>query len=48
MMKLWPYFLGAWLVLSGLNSLINLNFKYESIVMGVLALVAGLLVILRK
>ncbi len=47
-MKLWPYFLGAWLVLSGLNSLINLSFKYESMVMGGLALVAGLLVILRK
>lgn len=47
-MKLWPYFLGAWLVLSGLNSVINLNFKYESIVMGVLALIAGTLVILRK
>ena len=47
-MKLWPYVLGAWLVLSGLNSVISLNFKYESTVMGVLALVAGLLVILRK
>ena len=47
-MKLWPYFLGAWLVLSGLNSVINLNFKYESMVMGILALLAGLLVILRK
>ncbi|MDH5601626.1 MAG: hypothetical protein OEY78_10010 [Gammaproteobacteria bacterium] len=47
-MKLWPYFLGAWLVLTGLNSVINLNFKYEAIVMGVIALVAGVLVILRK
>jgi hypothetical protein len=47
-MKLWPYFLGAWLVLSGLNSLIKLNFQYEMMVMGVLALVAGVLVILRK
>ena len=47
-MKLWPYFLGAWLVLSGLSSLINLNFQYESMVMGVLALIAGTLVILRK
>jgi len=47
-MKLWPYFLGAWLVLSGLNSLIKLNFQYETMVMGVLALVAGVLVILRK
>lgn len=47
-MKIWPYFLGAWLVLSGLNSVINLNFKYESMVMGVLALIAGALVIIRK
>ncbi len=47
-MKLWPYFLGAWLVLSGLNAVINLNFKYESMVMGVLALLAGVFVILRK
>lgn len=47
-MKLWPYFLGAWLILNALNSLISLNFKYESMVMGVLALIAGVLVIIRK
>ena len=47
-MKLWPYVLGAWLVLNGLNSVINLNFQYEKMVLGVLALVAGVLVILRK
>ena len=47
-MKLWPYFLGTWLILNALNSLIGLNFKYESMVMGVLALAAGALVILRK
>ncbi|MDH5369664.1 MAG: hypothetical protein OEW99_06545 [Gammaproteobacteria bacterium] len=47
-MKLWPYFLGAWLVLNGLNSLISLNFKYESMVMGVLALIAGVFVFIRK
>ncbi len=47
-MKLWPYVLGSWLILSGLNSVISLNFKYENMVMGILALVAGLLVILRK
>ena len=47
-MKLWPYFLGAWLVLYSLDKLIKLNFQYESIVMGVLALIAGILVILRK
>lgn len=47
-MKLWPYVLGAWLVLTGLNSVISLNFQYEKMVLGVLALVAGVLVILRK
>ena len=47
-MKFWPYFLGAWLVLSGLDSLINLNFQYEKMVLGVLALVSGVLVIIRK
>jgi len=47
-MKLWPYFLGAWLILTGLNSVIKLNFQYENMVMGILALLAGLLVILRK
>lgn len=47
-MKLWPYFLGAWLILTGLNSVIKLNFQYETMVMGVLALIAGTLVIIRK
>ena len=47
-MKLWPYVLGAWLILTGLNSVISLNFQYEKMVLGVLALVAGLLVIFRK
>ena len=47
-MKLWPYFLGSWLILNGLSSVINLNYKYEPMVMGVLALIAGTLVILRK
>ena len=47
-MKLWPYFLGGWLVLTGLNEVASLSFKYESLVMGLLALVTGVLVILRK
>ena len=46
-MTIWPSVLGAWFVLHGLSSLIRLNFQYESTVMGVLALVAGVLVILR-
>lgn len=47
-MRLWPYFLGAWFILTGLSSVVNLNYKYEAMVMGVLALIAGTLVILRK
>lgn len=47
-MKLWTYFLGAWLILTGLNSVISLDFKYETMVMGALALIAGALVILQK
>lgn len=46
-MKLWPYVLGAWLVLYGLNSVIQLNFQYEHTVMGILALVAGVFVFIR-
>ena len=46
-MKVWPYVVGAWFVLKGLDSLINLSFKYENLVMGILALVAGVLVITR-
>lgn len=47
-MKIWPYLLGSWLVLSGLSSVINLNFQYEKMVMGALALIAGFFVIIRK
>ena len=46
-MKLWPIVLGAWLVLYGLNSVIQLNFQYEHTVMGVLAIAAGVLVFIR-
>ena len=47
-MKLWPYLLGAWLVLTGLSTVINLNFQYEKMILGVIALVAGVFVIHRK
>ena len=47
-MKLWTIALGAWLILYGLNHVIGLSFRYEGMVMGVLALVAGVLVIIRK
>lgn len=47
-MKAWPLVLGAWLILTGLDSVIKLSFQYESLVMGVLALVAGVLVLIQK
>lgn len=47
-MKIWPFALGAWLALHGLSEVINLNYRYESTVMGVLALVAGILVLVRQ
>lgn len=47
-MRMWPYLLGAWLVLTGLSTVINLNFQYEKMILGVIALVAGVFVILRK
>ena len=47
-MKLWPHLLGAWLVLHGLTSLIKLNFRYDDVVLGSLALIAGIFVIIRR
>lgn len=47
-MKLWSTALGIWLVLTGLTQLADLSFKYDHIVHGVLALVAGVLVLVRK
>ncbi len=47
-MKIWPILVGVWFLLYGLNALINLNFKYESTVMGGIALLAGVLAIIRK
>jgi hypothetical protein len=48
MMKLWPYLVGGWLVMHGLSALIKLNFRYDDVVMGALALVAGVFVIIRR
>lgn len=47
-MKVWPLVLGTWLVLNGLDHVIQLSFKYEQLVMGVIALVAGVLVLIQK
>ena len=47
-MKFWPYLLGAWLIISGLSTIINLSFQYQTLITGALALVAGIFVILKK
>lgn len=47
-MKLGNIFLGIWLVLQGLIGLLNLSFRYDDLVVGVVALVAGVLVLARK
>lgn len=47
-MRLWPIFLGSWLVLQGLGQLLELSFRYDHLVTGVLALLAGVLVFVRK
>lgn len=47
-MKIWQYALGAWLILMGLNSVIGLDFEYDDLLLGVLALAAGVLIIIRK
>lgn len=39
---------GVWLALEGLVRLADLSFRYDDLVMGALALVAGVLVIIRR
>ena len=40
--------LGVWLVLTGLMSIADLKFKYDDIVTGAVALVAGILILMRR
>jgi hypothetical protein len=40
--------LGVWLVATGLKSVIRLNFDYDWLVLGILALVSGVLLILKR
>jgi hypothetical protein len=47
-MKLWTIVLGVWLLLTGLTQVADLSFRYDEMVSGVLALAAGVLVLLRK
>lgn len=47
-MKLWMIFLGVWLVLTGLTDLLSLSFRYDDEVKGLLAIIAGLFVFIKK
>ena len=40
--------LGVWLLLHGLIQIINLHFSGLPVLMGVLAIISGVLIILRK
>jgi hypothetical protein len=39
---------GIWLILFGLKQAIALNFRYDDLVLGVIALVAGIFLVLRR
>jgi hypothetical protein len=40
--------LGVWLVLQGLKAVLNLHFQHDHLVLGVLAIAAGITVALRN
>jgi hypothetical protein len=46
--RLGMFLLAIWLIITGLLPLINLSFEGISVVMGVLALAAGVLLLLRR
>jgi len=46
-MKIWPFVLGAWLIITGIDDILYLSFQYEHTIMAVFAIVAGALVALR-
>ena len=46
--KLGMILLGIWLILSGLIAILNLSFTGLSIIMGILAIAAGILLLLER
>lgn len=40
--------LGIWLVLTGLKGILGLSFDYDHVVSGAFALVAGVLILVRR
>jgi Kef-type K+ transport system membrane component KefB len=41
-------FLAVFLILFGLKAVINLNFRHDDLVIGIVALVAGVFVLIRR
>ena len=46
--KIGGILLAVWLIIQGLMSVANLHFKYDQIVIGALAIVAGILLLVRR
>lgn len=46
--RLWAIALACWLVLYGLLALTNLRFEMQGFLMGLLAIAAGILILLDK
>ncbi|UEX79141.1 hypothetical protein [Sediminicurvatus halobius] len=42
------FLLGVWLVLQGLQELLDLHFRYDDLALGVLGIAAGALIIIRR
>ncbi len=40
--------LGVWLIAAGLKSVIQLSFVHDNLILGLLAIVAGVFVVLRR
>lgn len=40
--------LAVWLIATGLKSVIHLSFQYDSLIFGAIAIIAGVLIILRR
>jgi hypothetical protein len=40
--------LGIWLIAMGLRGAMNLAFQYDSLIFGIIAIVAGVLIILKR
>jgi hypothetical protein len=47
-MKLWKIGLAGWLILTGLIGLIGINFSGLPIIMGIIALITGILLLMDR